>query len=165
MSWNFHLQKINQSFESIASWYKEFMHRTELCFRAMHERIVCLEERQSLHAPSDEQVERVLRKILAEKFSDTSIQPLGRFNQVKEETYFVEGHSPMPFPRPVAIDPGLLCVEVDAVPSQQYAETFRMLESKLAEYPHLSDKRSTQQDSKDVKMRFDVKDSKSLHGV
>jgi hypothetical protein len=46
----------------------EFMHRTELCFRALHDRITWLEERVVWQgAPSDEQVERVLRKILAEK--------------------------------------------------------------------------------------------------
>lgn len=43
------------------------MHRTELCFRALHHRITRLEERELLQGPTDEQVERVLRKILAEK--------------------------------------------------------------------------------------------------
>jgi hypothetical protein len=42
-----------------------------LCFRALNDRIIWLEKREAGQAPSDEQVERVLRKILAEKCTYT----------------------------------------------------------------------------------------------
>lgn len=57
------------SSELPADWVShEFMHRTEACFRALHERVVRLEQERELYMrPTDDQVERVLRKILAEK--------------------------------------------------------------------------------------------------
>ncbi|KAH7078327.1 hypothetical protein FB567DRAFT_132658 [Paraphoma chrysanthemicola] len=165
MSWNFQLQKINQSFERIASWYFEFMHRTELCFRALHERIMSLEERQALEGPSDEQVERVLRKILAEKFSYVGKEQFERSAGVKEEAYFVEHLRYRSIPVPVAVDPASLFVDPEDVPSKQYAETFRMLESRLEDYPCFDEEESTHSRETDAKIKFEVKTPNAVSGA
>lgn len=41
---------------------QDFMHRTELCFRALHQRIIRLEDR-AYQGPSDEQVRMLLYKL------------------------------------------------------------------------------------------------------
>ncbi|KAH7402442.1 hypothetical protein BKA66DRAFT_404661 [Pyrenochaeta sp. MPI-SDFR-AT-0127] len=148
MSWSFQLQNINRSFERIAAWYSEFMSRTELCFRALHERIMYLEERQAWAGPTDEQVERVLRKILAEKFSDTGIQRVENPNIMRDGDYFVENRKDLAILRPMSFDPASLLVEPEAVPSKAYAETIQMLESQLASFPHMELNRSSQGDVK-----------------
>lgn len=110
------------------------MQRTEQCFRALHQRVLVLEERQTWRGPTDEQVERVLRKILAEKFSEGTSH-FQNPNAMKEGDYFVQDPKIPATPRPVAIDPAALIVEPDAVPSKAYAETFRMLDHQLVDYP------------------------------
>lgn len=134
----------------------EFMHRTELCFRAQHERIVYLEDRQAWQGPTDEQVERVLRKILAERFSDAGMQRVENPSAMKESDYFVENQKHLAMVRPIAIDPASLIVEPDAVPSKAYAETFEMLESRLARFPHIESNEPTQADINDIKMNIDI---------
>ncbi|KAF2819966.1 hypothetical protein CC86DRAFT_123403 [Ophiobolus disseminans] len=156
MSLSFQLQKINQSFERIASWYHEFMHRTELCFRALNDRIIWLEERQEWKGPSDEQVERVLRKILAEKFSHDGTQEAPHnHNVMKEEDYFVEDRRDLGVPRPVAMDAASLVVDPEAVPSKAYAETFRMLEMQLDKFPNVDLRKASRQEAGDVKTHYE----------
>jgi hypothetical protein len=113
------------------------MHRTEMCFRALHERLVRLEER-TLREPSDEQVERVLRKILAERFSEGIAHPVREpSNIVKEEERFTEDRRIFANLRPVQIDPAVLFVDPDAVPSRAYAETMKKLDTRLADFPNI----------------------------
>jgi hypothetical protein len=112
------------------------MHRTELCFRGLHERILRLEERPSVLEPTDEQVERVLRKILAERFAD----PATCHHAAKQETlknvdYFVKDPNDSPYPKPVIMDVNSILVSPDSVPSKAYTETFQMLEDRLREFP------------------------------
>lgn len=127
------------------------MQRTEHCFRALHQRVLILEERQAWQGPSDEQVERVLRKILAEKFSEGTTH-FQNPNAMKEQDYFVHDPKKLAAPRPVAIDPAALLVEPDAVPSKAYADTFRMLERQLVDFPGVDVTRTIQQEAQDVKM-------------
>ncbi|KAJ4374111.1 hypothetical protein N0V83_002850 [Neocucurbitaria cava] len=140
----------------------EFMHRTELSFRALHERIMFLENRQAWEGPSDEQVERVLRKILAEKFSDAGMQQVQNPNIMKDGDYFVENLKTLASPRPISIDPASLLVEPEAVPSKAYAETLDMLESRLSRF---EPNQSTNQDVKPLKMNIDVKKPRSPDNV
>ncbi|KAF2476607.1 uncharacterized protein BDR25DRAFT_210112 [Lindgomyces ingoldianus] len=153
MSWNFALHKINESFDQIAEWYRVFMHRTEQSFRALHERLTFLENQQSLQGPSDEQVERVLRKILAEKFADSGVHRLERPSNIKESTCsFQKTEEDSPFPNPIQIDTTMLHVDPDGVPSEAYRKQFKMLESSLSEFPHVDLKRSQQsEEPQDVK--------------
>lgn len=112
----------------------EFLQRTEDAFRALHQRITYLEERQA-YGPSDEQVERVLRKILAERFADhgphrASVSALIKSSDMED----ARNRSTI---LPITIDAASLFVEPDSVPSKAYAETFHMLEGRLAEYPRM----------------------------
>jgi len=131
MSFTYQLQKINQSFDQIAAWYQEFMRKTELCFRKLHERIQQLEQRPSLQAPTDEQLERVLRKILAERFSDPSMHHMKKDESIQDGGWFVKD----PFPRSVRMNVASLLVSPESVPSQAYTETFQMLEDELDSFP------------------------------
>jgi len=152
VSWSFQLQNINRSFERIAGWYTEFMIRTESCFRAFHERILQLEERQTWAGPSDEQVERVLRKILAERFASPGIPAPS--SSTSEDEYFVANPKELAYPKPIPIDPATLLVEPDSVPSKAYAETIILLENGLRRYPQLEVNHFDQDDSKDIKMNM-----------
>ncbi|KAF1832742.1 hypothetical protein BDW02DRAFT_411569 [Decorospora gaudefroyi] len=135
MSWSFQLQKINQSFDQIASWYREFIHRTELCFRQFHERITRLEEQQNFPGPTDEQVERVMRKILSEKFADPTIHHVEKDrNPTKDRDAFVGNPNDFPLSK---IDVASLLVSPESIPSKTYTETFQMLESRLDGYPDI----------------------------
>lgn len=112
----------------------DFLERTEDAFRALHQRVTYLEERQ-VHGPSDEQVERVLRKILTERFSGDGSHRIDSMNIVKGSNFFVEDARSRTSIRPINIDAAALFVEPDSVPSRAYAETFQMLEGRLTEYP------------------------------
>ncbi|KAL6712431.1 hypothetical protein ACN47E_000308 [Coniothyrium glycines] len=136
MSWTFQLENINRSFDRIAIWYKEFMHRTEQCFREFHERILVLERRQTTQGLSDEQLERVLRKILAEKFSLSGVQNTAHTPPCTDRQ-FVEYPKDTSCPRPVPFDPASLVVEPDSIPSKAYMDTFEMLEGHLTQFPRL----------------------------
>ena len=111
------------------------MGRTEAAFRALHERVLFLEQQHARVGPSDEQVERVLRKILAERFGDGGQQPVENQGQMKDVEYFVKPPDNTSIPRAPLIDPIALAVDPEAVPSKAYAQTFQMLEKGLSQYP------------------------------
>ncbi|CAA9965675.1 hypothetical protein PTMSG1_09034 [Pyrenophora teres f. maculata] len=133
MSFTYQLQKINQSFDQIAAWYQEFMRRTESCFRKLHERVLLLEQRpSSIQAPTDEQLERVLRKILAERFSDSGMHHhVNKDDMVRDEGWFVKD----PYPKSIKMNVASLLVPPESVPSQAYTDTFRMLDDTLDGFP------------------------------
>lgn len=117
-----------------------------------------LEERQAWAPPTDEQVERVLRKILAEKFSGAGMQPVENPNTMRDGDYFVENRKDLAILRPVSFDPAALLVEPEAVPSKAYAETIQMLESQLTQFPRMGMNRSPHEEgARDMKMNIDVK--------
>ncbi|KAF1974417.1 hypothetical protein BU23DRAFT_461758 [Bimuria novae-zelandiae CBS 107.79] len=136
MSWSYTVHQINRSLEQIALWYQDFLHRSEAAFRALHDRITYLEQQQqSSQGPSDEQVEQVLRKILADRFSDGATQPTLKPNEGKDGQHFVKPPDSASVPRPPAIDPAALQVDPTAVPSKVYGQTFQMLEKELHRFP------------------------------
>jgi hypothetical protein len=114
----------------------EFLQRSENAFQALHQRISYLEERHA-YGPSDEQVERILRKILAERFKNEGQQRTDSVTFLKGDNFFVEDVRSRSTIRPINLDAASLFVEPESVPSKAYAETFRMLEGRLSEYPHL----------------------------
>lgn len=162
MSLNFHLEKINNSFEQITTWYKDFMDRTNECFKWMYARQQLLEERfiqferHSGQAPSDEQLERVLRKILAERFADPKSSSLDGMDTTTETPRFLDqlkedliNGKRLPF--------NLTSLHVDpmAVPSEKYVQDMRMLESELEGYPQVNMNVSTPESlDKDTKPRL-----------
>jgi len=116
----------------------EFLRRSEVAFRSLHERVLYLEQRQDWQGPSDEQVERVLRKILAERFSDAQVRPLDNPNRLKDGDYFVKPpDGSTSIPRAPSVDPALLVVDPEAVPSKAYGQAFQMLENGLRDYPQV----------------------------
>ncbi|KAF2109210.1 hypothetical protein BDV96DRAFT_471639, partial [Lophiotrema nucula] len=136
-SWNYTVHQINNSFNRIATWYRDFMHRTEQSFRQLHERMLYLEERQAWQGPSDDQVERVLRKILADKFGDPGLQRVENPNVMRKGASFVEKPNPdFVAPEPIPIEDGQLEVDPSAVPSKAYGETMQILEHKLTTFPN-----------------------------
>ncbi|KAF2709437.1 hypothetical protein K504DRAFT_379487 [Pleomassaria siparia CBS 279.74] len=139
MSWNFTVHKINQSFERLAGWYRDFMHRTEQSFQMLHRRILYLEGcRDSTNGPTDEQVERVLRKILAERFADPNRQRIDSSGALNNGGFFVERpHDDESIPKVIPFDMTMLQVDVTDVPSKDYLQTLQMLESDLEHYPQV----------------------------
>lgn len=115
----------------------EFLQRTEDCFRALHERVSYLEERQAWHGPSDEQVERVLRKILAERFANDGLHRTDSLNVAKSGDFIIEDARNRSTIRPITINAASLFVDPESVPSRAYAETFQMLEGRLNDYPRV----------------------------
>ncbi|KAF2658482.1 hypothetical protein K491DRAFT_592896 [Lophiostoma macrostomum CBS 122681] len=141
MSWNFTVERINQSLERLVGWYREFMARTEQSFRALHQRILYLEDRQSWQGPSDEQVERVMRKILAERFADAGTQQVENPNHMKDGAYFVQNpKEDQMIPKPLPIDFSALQVDPNKFPSEKYGQTLQMLESDISTFPQGIDK-------------------------
>ncbi|KAF2186170.1 hypothetical protein K469DRAFT_630888 [Zopfia rhizophila CBS 207.26] len=69
MSLSYILHHINNCFDQVIVWFRGLLNRTERSFQAMHQRITFLEDRQNDLAPSDEQMERILRRQLAERFA------------------------------------------------------------------------------------------------
>lgn len=109
-----------------------FANHTENC----SDRITHLEQQQQAsESPSDEQVERVLRKILAERFGESTTQPEPTLGQAKGGGYFVRPSDGISVPRAPPIDPMMLVVDPEAVPSKQYGQTFKLLEQGLNQYP------------------------------
>lgn len=153
MSWNYTVHLINAQFERLANWYREFMHRTEQSFQTLHERILNLENRQPWTRPSDEQVERVLRKILAEKFADAEIQRVDGPNAMQAGHYFVEDpKQELVLPKVIPFE--LATIDADpetAVPSKAYGETLKMLENSLPNFPRVDLRKPSDTDSNDVK--------------
>jgi hypothetical protein len=138
------------------------MHRTERCFQRLHERIVRLEENQSSHAPTDEQVERVLRKILAERFSDSAIHHHKKRDTMQDGGYFARDLNESPYLKPIKIDPASLFVSPESVPSQAYTETFHMLENRLEAFPLLT---PGEDDDEDIETNVEFKESRSSGSV
>jgi hypothetical protein len=122
----------------------------------MHERILQLEDRQDWQGPSDEQVERVLRKILAERFSDGTMHEVQHPDIRRERDYFVEDPRKQPAPRPVLIDPAALFVDPEAVPSKAYADTLNMLEGRLHDFPDATHKMHVVEGPRDGKLNYNM---------
>lgn len=136
MSFNFVVENLNTSIGRLVNWYREFMRRTEHAFRAMNRRILALEQREA--RPTDEQVERALRKIFADKFADPGLQKMKISNVMKEGEYFVgDPNADGVIPYAIEMDPDTLQVDPDGYPSEKYRETLEMLEGKVNQFPDL----------------------------
>lgn len=107
------------------------------------ERITYLEQQQqSSQGPSDEQVERVLRKILAERFGNGATSQAPNPSPAKDVAHFVKPLDSTSIPRAPPIDPTKLQVDPEAVPSRAYGHTLQMLERGLSQYPQTDVSRS-----------------------
>jgi hypothetical protein len=124
-----------------------------------------LEDQQARQGPSDEQVERVLRKILAERFSENSSLSVQNPHIMKEEDYFVLDRRDRTIPSPIRFDPRSLLVDPDAVPSKAYADTFKLLNRRLAEFPDLDSKGATNPEPIDMKLNYGFRHSRRSDGV
>jgi hypothetical protein len=122
----------------------------------MHERISQLENRQEWQGPSDEQVERVLRKILVDRFSDGTMQPVQHPNIMKETDYFIEDLRRQPAPLPVLMDPASLITDPESVPSKAYADTIKLLDKRIAQFPNFDHKSYEHGDTRDLKRSHDL---------
>ena len=171
MSLGFQLEKINKAFEQITIWYKEFMNRTNECFKTMHARQLELEERvgqfehQNWQGPTDEQLERVLRKILAERFADPRGRSVDGMDTTKETPRFLDQlKEDLIYPRPLPLDLASLQVDVMAVPSEKYAQDMRMLQGGLEDYPSVNMKAPTPESlDRDTKHRLnDLRQSETI---
>lgn len=140
---------------NLTTFSHEFLQRTEDCFRALHERVSYLEECHAWRGPSDEQVERVLRKILAERFTSEGQRRTDSIGLVKSNDVFTEDARARSSIKPITIDAASLFVEPESVPSRAYAETFQMLEGRLTDYPHIHRKESTGADVQAGKVKVE----------
>ena len=111
------------------------MRRTELCFRKMNDRILRLEQKQLVQGPTDEQVERVLRKILAERFASLEVPQVKLAPHEPGVAWFVKEPNDHLYPRSIKMDVASLLVSPESVPSRAYMETFQMLEDGVNDYP------------------------------
>jgi hypothetical protein len=111
------------------------MRRTELCFRKMNERLLRLEQKQLTQGPTDEQVERVLRKILAERFATLDVPQIKLAPLEPGVAWFVKDPNDHLYPRSIKMDVASLLVSPESVPSRAYMETFKMLEDDVNDYP------------------------------
>jgi hypothetical protein len=127
------------------------MHRVETSIRALHERVEVLEQLQAAQGPSDEQVERVLRKILAERFGESGSQRFQKPNELKDGDHLARRrHVEFSVPKTISIDAASLLVNPDAVPSKAYGESFQMLEKGLQDFPRVDVAKSVLKDSMQV---------------
>lgn len=129
----------------------DFLERTEYALQALSRRISRLEERPVI-GPSDEQVERVLRKILAERFAKDEPHRTDSMYLTKENNLFLEDAKSQSTIRPIRIDAASLFVEPESVPSKAYMETFQMLEGRLTEYPYISEEEPVEEMDGKIKM-------------
>jgi hypothetical protein len=136
------------------------MHRTNAYLESFNLRIQRLEN-QSTHAPSDEQVERVLRKILAEKFSGGITQHVQSPDTLKEEDCFADAQKELANFKPIQVDTALLLVDPDAVPSKAYEETMKMLDGALADYPRFDRHRAASPDKNSTTLDYNSRQPKS----
>lgn len=158
MSLTYQVTQINTSLEDMVKYFDEYMSRTEQAFQAMHQRLVYLERRLNTSdrsALSDAQVERVLRKILAEKFTaDTNTTP---HSEVSEFMRHQNGpdprHHPLPagapeggsfvlkddliVPKRVEIDIKSLLVDPEAMPTAAFGRDMERLQHNLRDFPQL----------------------------
>jgi hypothetical protein len=140
---------------------QDFLRRSEAAFRALHERVLFLEQQQASQGPSDEQVERVLRKILSERFGDTGTPHDKSPSRTKDVEFFVKPpDNSTSIPRAPIVDQDMLLVDPDAVPSRAYSQTFQMLERGLSHYPQVEDAtpvmRETPSKDEDVSKRPEI---------
>jgi hypothetical protein len=120
-----------------------FMQRVESSFRALHERIQYLEQRQAAQGPTDEQVERVLRKILAERFAEAGTQHFDNMEKARSSDWLEKIRNPeVSIPKSISLDAATLQVDPDAVPSKAYGQALQMLEMGLQKFPQADVTRS-----------------------
>jgi len=93
-----------------------------------------------------------------------SPQQVQNQNTMKAEDYFVEDRRNA-IPRPVIIDASSLVVDPEAVPSKAYADTFRMLETQLADFPNVDLKRAPRQEARDIKTNHETNRAKDWGSV
>lgn len=117
-----------------------------------------LEERQA-RGPSDEQLERVLRKILAERFASDGSHRTDSMDMVKGSNFLIEGVRSRSTIRPINIDAATLFVEPESVPSRAYAETFQMLEGRLTDYPRIQQQEPVENTSPDGRVKIECERS------
>jgi hypothetical protein len=119
------------------------MQRVEASFQALHERIHYLEQRQAAQGPTDEQVERVLRKILAERFAEPGTQRFDNAEKSKSSDLLEKIRSPeVSIPKSISLDAATLQMDPDAVPSKAYGQALQMLEMGLQKFPQVDVTRS-----------------------
>jgi hypothetical protein len=120
-----------------------FMQRVESSFQALHERLHYLEQRQAAQGPTDEQVERVLRKILAERFAEPGTQRFDNAEKAKSSDWLEKIRNPeVSIPKTVSLDAASLQVNPDAVPSKAYGQALQVLEMGLQKFPQVDVARS-----------------------
>jgi len=132
----------------------DFLERTEAALHALNFRVSRLEERQVI-GPSDEQVERVLRKILAERFANEGSQRTGSISLMKDNSLRLEDAIGRSSIRPIRINAASLFVEPESVPSKAYAETFQMLEGRLTEYPRMPEEAPAENMGGKIKVEYE----------
>jgi hypothetical protein len=119
------------------------MQRVESSFQALHERLCYLEQRQAAQGPTDEQVERVLRKILAERFAEPGTQRLDNAEKSMSSEWLEKIRNPeASIPKTISLDAATLQVDPDAVPSKAYGQALQMLEMGLQKFPQADVTRS-----------------------
>lgn len=97
----------------------------------------------------------MLRKILAERFTNDNQFRTDSIDLVKNNDAFAEDARARSSINPIIIDAASLFVEPESVPSRAYAETFQMLEGRLADYPHIHRKESTGADAQAGKVKIE----------
>ncbi|KAL1649764.1 hypothetical protein SLS61_006141 [Didymella pomorum] len=132
----------------------DFLERTESALQALNFRVSRLEERQVV-VPSDEQVERVLRKILAERFANDGSHRTDSIALTKDFSLRLEDAKGRSSIRPIRTDAASLFVEPESVPSKAYTETFQMLEGRLTEYPRIPDEAPAEDVNGKIKVEYE----------
>jgi hypothetical protein len=108
----------------------------------------------------------VLRKILAERFSDPPIiHQHKKRDTMQDGNYFVRDPDDSPYPKPCKIDVASLLVSPESVPSQAYAETFHMLESRLNTFPGTDLLTLGEDDDENIKTNVEFKEIRSSDSV
>lgn len=124
------------------------MHRVETSFQALHERIEYLEQRQAGEGPTDEQVERILRKILSERFADANVGHVGGSSGRKDANAFLrKPDTSLSVPKAIPISITELEVNPEAMPSKAYGQSFQMLEKELSNFPRVDTTKSARKDN------------------
>jgi hypothetical protein len=158
MSFTYQVTQMNSSLEDMVKYFDEYMTRTEQAFQAMHQRLIYLERRldtSDRSALSDAQVERVLRKIMAEKFAmEGNPTP---HSEVSEFMHPQDGPDPrfhqLPARRPeggsfimkddlivpkrVDVDLKKLLVDPEAMPTPAFGRDMERLQHNIRDFPQL----------------------------
>lgn len=101
----------------------------------------------------------MLRKILAERFANDGPPRTDSMNLFKSNDLFIEEAKNRSSIKPININAACLFVEPESVPSRAYAETFRMLEGRLEEYPHMHDDEAAQESGVEGKIKVEYERS------